>query len=518
MKSFAAENEQLRTLTGSARRAEWANIEQAEIRSRYAPIIENLPRLGQALVLLYGGYLAINGQATVGDIAAFNAYVLMLVPPFRQLGFVMMMGQRAAASAGRIYEVLDEQPDIVDHPGAVDLVECLGDVHFDHVKFDYANGTPVLDDFELHLRPGETVALVGRTGSGKSTVARLLGRFYDVTEGAVRIDGHDVRELTLPSLRHHIGMVLDDPFLFSVSIRDNIAYGRPDAAFEDVEAAAAAAGADDFIRALPEGYDTVVGERGLHPLRRAAPADLDRAHTAREPADPRARRRDVGDRRADRTADPRRAEPPDDRADHADHRPPALHHQPRRPRRGRRERARHRAGDPQRAPGDRTPLRGDPRPNGTGRRRPQDAAPIGNGHGDGHDGTAACSTTKSRSTWPSRVTSTKAWASTSRNRSPTTTGPPWKGSTDGLRRRRHVRRRRHGRTHGRRACGKPGERPALRRYSVGVASRGREAARDRARVGNTRPEVLAPGPRDRRHAAQACSVRTGTCSRSRSSS
>ncbi len=214
-------------------------------------------------MLLYGGYLAINGQATVGDIAAFNAYVLMLVPPFRMLGFVMMMGQRAAASAGRIYEVLDERPDIVDHPGAVDLVECEGDVHFDHVKFDYANGTPVLDDFELHLRPGETVALVGRTGTGKSTVARLLGRFYDVTEGAVRIDGHDVRDLTLPSLRHHIGMVLDDPFLFSVSIRDNIAYGKPDAAFEDVEAAALAAGADDFIRALPEGYDTVVGERGF---------------------------------------------------------------------------------------------------------------------------------------------------------------------------------------------------------------------------------------------------------------
>ena len=119
MKSFAAENEQLRTLTGSARRAEWANIEQAEIRSRYAPIIENLPRVGQALVLLYGGYLAINGrEATVGDIAAFNAYVLMLQPPFRQLGMILMMGQRAAASARRIYEVLDEQPDIVDRPGA----------------------------------------------------------------------------------------------------------------------------------------------------------------------------------------------------------------------------------------------------------------------------------------------------------------------------------------------------------------------------------------------------------------
>jgi ATP-binding cassette, subfamily B, bacterial len=263
VKSFAAEEEQLKLLTGTAKRAEWANVAQADIRAKFAPLIENLPRLGQALVLLYGGYLAINGQATIGDILAFNAYVLMLVPPFRQLGFVMMMGQRAAASAQRIYEVLDEQPDIVDHPGAIDLVECHGDVVFDDVKFDYASGTPVLDHFDLHLRPGETVALVGRTGMGKSTVARLLARFYDVSAGAVVIDGHDVRDVTLPSLRHHIGMVLDDPFLFSVSIRDNIAYGRPDAPFEEVEAAAIAANADGFIRELPDGYDTVVGERGF---------------------------------------------------------------------------------------------------------------------------------------------------------------------------------------------------------------------------------------------------------------
>jgi len=263
VKSFAAEEEQLKLLTGTAKRAEWANVAQADIRAKFAPLIENLPRLGQALVLLYGGYLAINGQATIGDILAFNAYVLMLVPPFRQLGFVMMMGQRAAASAQRIYKVLDEQPDIVDHPGAIDLVECRGDVVFDDVKFDYASGTPVLDHFDLHLRPGQTVALVGRTGMGKSTVARLLARFYDVSAGAVVIDGHDVRDITLPSLRHHIGMVLDDPFLFSVSIRDNIAYGRPDAPFEEVEAAAIAANADGFIRELPDGYDTVVGERGF---------------------------------------------------------------------------------------------------------------------------------------------------------------------------------------------------------------------------------------------------------------
>jgi ATP-binding cassette subfamily B protein len=263
VKSFAAENEQIKTLTYAAERSAYANVAQANIRAKWAPLIENLPRLGQALVLLYGGYLAINGEATVGDIAAFNGYVLMLMPPFRQLGMIMMMGQRASASAQRIYEILDEQPDVVDHPGAVDLVECSGAVHFDNVGFAYANGTPVLDGFDLHLAPGETVALVGRTGSGKSTSARLLGRFYDVTSGAVRIDGNDIRGYTLPSLRHQMGMVLDDPFLFSLSIRDNIAYGRPDAPFEDVQAAAVAAGADEFIRAMPEGYDTVVGERGF---------------------------------------------------------------------------------------------------------------------------------------------------------------------------------------------------------------------------------------------------------------
>jgi ATP-binding cassette subfamily B protein len=263
VKSFAAENEQIKTLTYAAERSAYANVAQANIRSRWAPLIENLPRLGQALVLLYGGYLAIHGSASIGDIVAFNGYVLMLMPPFRQLGMIMMMGQRASASAQRIYEVLDEQPEVVDHPGAVDLVTCDGDVHFDDITFGYANGAPVLEHFDLHLAPGETVALVGRTGAGKSTSARLLGRFYDVTEGHVRVDGKDVREFTLPSLRHQMGMVLDDPFLFSVSIRDNIAYGRPDASFEEVQAAAIAAGADDFIQALDDGYDEVVGERGF---------------------------------------------------------------------------------------------------------------------------------------------------------------------------------------------------------------------------------------------------------------
>ena len=262
VKSFAAEDRQLKLLASASRRAEWANAEDAAIRARWSPAIEQMPRVGQALVLLYGGWLALHGRATVGTIVAFNAYVLLLQPPFRMLGQLLMMGQRAKASAGRIYEVLDERPDIVDRPGAVDLVEAHGDVRFEDVDFSYASGTRVLRGFDLHLRPGETVALVGRTGSGKSTVARLLNRSYDVTGGRLLVDGHDVRDLTIASLRHHVGMVADEPFLFSMSIRDNLVYGRPDATDAEVVAAARAANADGFIRALPQGYDTVIGERG----------------------------------------------------------------------------------------------------------------------------------------------------------------------------------------------------------------------------------------------------------------
>jgi ATP-binding cassette subfamily B protein len=193
---------------------------------------------------------------------AFNAYVVLIQAPFRFLSFILIMGQRAAASAGRIFEVLDERPGLVDRPGAIDLVDPRGEVVFDHVTFGYANGEPILRDLSFRVAPGETVAIVGRTGSGKSTVARLLARSYDVRSGSVRIDGHDVRDLTVASVRHHVGVVLDDPFLFSASIHDNIAYGRPDATRAEVERAAAIAQAAGFVGDLPEGYDSVVGERG----------------------------------------------------------------------------------------------------------------------------------------------------------------------------------------------------------------------------------------------------------------
>jgi ATP-binding cassette subfamily B protein len=264
VKSFAAEQQQLRALSGAAEKLQWGYIKDADLRARFTPLVQNLPQLGLALVLLFGGYMVIHGQLGIGAILAFNAYLLMLQAPFMMLGMLIMMGQRAAASAERIYEIIDEQPTVTDKDDAVDLIDSKGDVRFSHVDFAYDPEAEhlVLADFDLHISPGETVALVGRTGSGKSTVARLLTRFYDVKHGSIEIDGHDIRDVTQSSLRAAVGVVLDEPFLFSVSVRDNIAYGQPSASFEAIEAAAKAAGAHEFITQLEHGYDTVVGERG----------------------------------------------------------------------------------------------------------------------------------------------------------------------------------------------------------------------------------------------------------------
>jgi ATP-binding cassette, subfamily B, bacterial len=263
VRSFAAEGEQIALVDRDARRLRWASILQSDARARAMPAMMNLPRIGLAIILLYGGWLVLDGQMTIGDLFAFNAYVLMVQMPFMLLGMMIMMAQRSAASAHRIFEVLDEQPDLTDHPGAVDLVDCRGDVEFDDVMFSYAtDGPEVLSHLTVRLRPGETVALVGRTGIGKSTIARLIPRFYDVRAGAVRVDGHDVRALTMESLRNNVGLVLDDSFLFAGTVRENIAFGRPEAPDDEIFAVARAAGADDFIREMPAGYDTVVGERG----------------------------------------------------------------------------------------------------------------------------------------------------------------------------------------------------------------------------------------------------------------
>ncbi|MFV0257174.1 MAG: ABC transporter ATP-binding protein [Acidimicrobiales bacterium] len=263
VRSFAAERRQIDELADAALKVRWAGVRTAAARATYNPLIENLPRLGTLIVLVYGGWLVIEGRISEGTLFAFSAYVLMLQVPFRTLGLFLMMGQRARASAARIFEILDTEPDVVDRPDAVDLLNPRGEVVFDDVHFAYGpDDPPVLRGFSLRIPAGETVAIVGRTGSGKSSIARLLERFYDVDSGAVRLDGHDVRDLTQASLRAAVGLVSDEPFLFSTSLGGNVAYARPDAATETIVAAATAAEADEFIGRLDDGYDTVVGERG----------------------------------------------------------------------------------------------------------------------------------------------------------------------------------------------------------------------------------------------------------------
>ena len=273
VKSFAAEFDQIALLARAADRLRWSATALIEARARFNPMIEALPRLGMALVLLYGGHLAIDGQVGVGSLLAFSGYVTMIAMPFRMFGFVLIQAQRAAASSMRIYEILDEEPAIVDRPGAREPAAVspeLGRVEFRSVVFSYPTADPehegdprpVLDGFDLVIEPGETVAIVGRTGCGKSTVARLLPRFYDVTSGAVLVDGIDVRDRRLDGLRRTVSQVPDESFLFSERLHDNVAFGQPDASRPDVEAAARIARADEFIAGLADGYDEVVGERG----------------------------------------------------------------------------------------------------------------------------------------------------------------------------------------------------------------------------------------------------------------
>jgi ATP-binding cassette subfamily B protein len=214
-------------------------------------------------VLLVGGWMVARGRLTIGAFFAFNLYVTMLVMPLRMLGMWIGQAQRATASGERIFEILDEPEEVADRPGAKDLRPGEGRIRFDRASFAYAGGSPVLDEVELAIEPGRTVALIGHTGSGKTTLASLVPRFYDVTAGRVTVDGVDVRDVTRASLRRQIGIVSQDPFLFSATVRENIAFGAPWAGDEDVVEAARLAQAHEFIEELPDGYDTVIGERGL---------------------------------------------------------------------------------------------------------------------------------------------------------------------------------------------------------------------------------------------------------------
>jgi ATP-binding cassette, subfamily B, bacterial len=264
VKAFAQEERQLDRFRHSVGRVFSQQMYATRIQARYTPLIGFLPNLGLAVILLVGGREVINGGLTLGAFTAFYAYLLMLISPMRTLGYMLSAAQRATASGARIFQVLDREPRMTAPENAPELPAGRGQVIFSGAGLTFEGSPhPALHDIDLEIEAGETVALVGAMGSGKTALVSLLPRLYDVTAGSVEIDGADVRGVDPQSLRHQIAVVTDDPFLFSASVHDNIAYGRPEATREEVEAAARAAQADAFIRSLPDGYDTRVGERGL---------------------------------------------------------------------------------------------------------------------------------------------------------------------------------------------------------------------------------------------------------------
>ncbi|MDJ0461001.1 ABC transporter ATP-binding protein [Streptomyces sp. H27-C3] len=262
VKGFGQEDQETGKLREVGRRLFAGRLRTVKLNSRYTPALQAVPALGQVAMLALGGWLATRGQITLGTFVAFSTYLAQLVGPVRMLAMVLTVGQQARAGVERVLELIDTEPSIAD--GTKELpADAPATVEFDDVSFGYDTDRPVLDGFSLSIAPGETVAVVGSSGSGKSTVSLLLPRFYDVSRGAVLIGGHDVRELTLESLRAAIGLVPEDSFLFSDTVRANIAYGFPDATQEQIETAARAAQADRFVSELPDGYDTTVGEHGL---------------------------------------------------------------------------------------------------------------------------------------------------------------------------------------------------------------------------------------------------------------
>jgi len=232
-------------------------------RALYVPLLSFLPMLAQAAVLLVAGRMVVNGSLSLGAFFQFNLLLAMLIVPLRSLGMWIGQAQRATASGERIFEVMDEPEGVEDRPGAVELPRGPGAIRFERVSFGYAQDRRVLEEIELELAPGTTLALIGHTGSGKTTLAALVPRFYDATEGRVLVDGVDVRDVTRRSLRREIGVISQDPFLFSATVRENIAFGVLDATDEQVERAARAAQAHEFVEELPLGYETVIGERGI---------------------------------------------------------------------------------------------------------------------------------------------------------------------------------------------------------------------------------------------------------------
>ncbi len=265
VKGFGQERRELQHLADVSGDLYRSRTRLVRIQAKYTPTLSSIPVLGQVAVLAFGGWLALNGHISLGTFLAFSSYLLQMVAPVRMLATTMAVSQQARAACVRLLDILDSEPIVKQRADALELPPVSGEIHFDHVSFGYGGGCGemILDDVEMTIRPGETVALFGASGSGKSTAAMLIPRFYDVVGGRVTIDGIDVRELTFTSLRREVGVVFEESFLFSDSVRANISYGRPDATDDEIEAVARAVSADRFIRHLPNGYDTVIGERGL---------------------------------------------------------------------------------------------------------------------------------------------------------------------------------------------------------------------------------------------------------------
>lgn len=266
VRAFAQEREEISRFESELNQLFQRNLRASRQWSFSFALIVMLSGIGTVAVIWVGGLQVINGAITVGVLVAFSRYLVIAAEPIRWLGFLVNRIARAIASGNRIFEILDERPAIADRPGALALVhdDVRGDVRFEDVTFRYAEATePALRDISFSVRPGQTVAIVGPTGSGKSTIAQLLPRFYDVDSGRVTLDGHDVRDLTLASLRAEVSTVSQETFIFGLPIAENIAFGRPDASREEIEEAARSAGAYSFISRFPDGFDTVTGERGV---------------------------------------------------------------------------------------------------------------------------------------------------------------------------------------------------------------------------------------------------------------
>jgi ATP-binding cassette subfamily B protein len=263
VKSFAQEPQESAKFHARSEAVFQQTVKANRQRALYVPFISWLPLLAQGAVLLVGARMVTSGELTVGGFVAFNLYLGMLVMPLRSLGMWIGQAQRATASGERIFQVMDEPEEIADRPGAVELPPGDGDLRFEDVRFEYLAGRPVLDGVTLDVPAGRTIALIGQTGSGKTTLTSLVPRFYDTTGGRVLVDGVDVRDVKLTSLRRAIGVISQDPFLFSASVRENITFGAPDLDDAEVKRIAGLAQAAEFVEELPDGYDTIIGERGI---------------------------------------------------------------------------------------------------------------------------------------------------------------------------------------------------------------------------------------------------------------